>query len=85
MFIFLPIKRALQVRWLRLHPSWVDGLQLWRFSKEFAQGIVYPLTALFFGTGNQTPNISVGAWAETVCLLMRGRALFLLACSWTPI
>ncbi|KAF8635079.1 hypothetical protein AX15_000564 [Amanita polypyramis BW_CC] len=33
-------------------------LKMFRFSKEFGDAIVYPLVALFFGTGNQTPFIS---------------------------
>ncbi|KAK2459902.1 hypothetical protein APHAL10511_008102 [Amanita phalloides] len=33
-------------------------LKMFRFSKEFGDTIVYPLVALFFGTGNQTPFIS---------------------------
>ncbi|KXN86077.1 hypothetical protein AN958_10553 [Leucoagaricus sp. SymC.cos] len=33
-------------------------LKMFRFSKEFGDVIVFPLVALFFGTGNQTPFIS---------------------------
>ncbi|KAF9450049.1 FAD/NAD(P)-binding domain-containing protein [Macrolepiota fuliginosa MF-IS2] len=33
-------------------------LRIFRFSKEFGDVIVFPLVALFFGTGNQTPFIS---------------------------
>ncbi|KAH7922328.1 hypothetical protein BV22DRAFT_1113952 [Leucogyrophana mollusca] len=33
-------------------------LKIFRFSKDFGEVIVYPLVALFFGTGNQTPFIS---------------------------
>lgn len=33
-------------------------LRLFRFSKDFGEKMVYPLVALFFGTGNQTPYIS---------------------------
>ncbi|KAF5374498.1 hypothetical protein D9615_009112 [Tricholomella constricta] len=33
-------------------------LRMFRFSKEFGEVIVFPLVALFFGTGNQTPFIS---------------------------
>lgn len=29
-----------------------------RFSKSFRDHLVFPLTALFFGTGNQTPEVS---------------------------
>eukprot|EP01097_Dermamoeba_algensis_P006498 TRINITY_DN4068_c0_g1_i2.p1 TRINITY_DN4068_c0_g1~~TRINITY_DN4068_c0_g1_i2.p1 ORF type:complete len:430 (-),score=87.23 TRINITY_DN4068_c0_g1_i2:192-1481(-) len=43
LFIFLPI-------WLVLF--------LFRFSSRFGNYMVYPLTALFFGTGNQTPYVS---------------------------
>ncbi|KAM0750661.1 nucleotide-binding domain-containing protein [Meredithblackwellia eburnea MCA 4105] len=35
-----------------------DMLSLFRFSPEFGETIVFPLVALFFGTGNQTPFIS---------------------------
>ncbi|KAG6907439.1 hypothetical protein DXG01_008867 [Tephrocybe rancida] len=33
-------------------------LRMFRFSKEFGEVVVFPLVALFFGTGNQTPFIS---------------------------
>lgn len=33
-------------------------LWLFRFSKEFGDRMIYPLVALFFGTGNQTPHVS---------------------------
>ncbi|THH29953.1 hypothetical protein EUX98_g4241 [Antrodiella citrinella] len=33
-------------------------LRIFRFSKDFGEKMVYPLVALFFGTGNQTPYIS---------------------------
>ncbi|KAI0068498.1 FAD/NAD-P-binding domain-containing protein [Artomyces pyxidatus] len=33
-------------------------LRLFGFSKDFGEKMVYPLVALFFGTGNQTPYIS---------------------------
>ncbi|KAH9942253.1 FAD/NAD-P-binding domain-containing protein [Epithele typhae] len=33
-------------------------LRMFRFSTGFAERMVYPLVALFFGTGNQTPYIS---------------------------
>lgn len=33
-------------------------LRIFKFSKEFGEKMVYPLVALFFGTGNQTPYIS---------------------------
>ncbi len=42
-FIFVPISRL---------------LKLMRFSDEFRNFMVFPLTALFFGTGNQTPSVS---------------------------
>lgn len=42
-FIFVPIARL---------------LKLARFSDEFSNYMVFPLTALFFGTGNQTPLVS---------------------------
>jgi hypothetical protein len=33
-------------------------LKIFRFSHDFGDRMVYPLVALFFGTGNQTPHIS---------------------------
>ena len=33
-------------------------LKIFRFSNDFGEKMVYPLVALFFGTGNQTPYIS---------------------------
>ena len=42
-FIFVPISKL---------------LKLTRFSDDFSNYMVYPLTALFFGTGNQTPSVS---------------------------
>lgn len=33
-------------------------LKMARFSDEFSNYMVFPLTALFFGTGNQTPSVS---------------------------
>lgn len=33
-------------------------LSLLRFSNEFRYQMVFPLVALFFGTGNQTPRVS---------------------------
>ena len=42
-FAFIPIAKVLKV---------------WRFSDDFTYGMVFPLTALFFGTGNQTPNVA---------------------------
>lgn len=43
LFIFVPISRL---------------LRMLRFSNEFINYMVLPLTALFFGTGNQTPSVS---------------------------
>lgn len=42
-YAFIPIRRL---------------LSLFRFSKSFRDHLVFPLTALFFGTGNQTPHVS---------------------------
>ena len=42
-FLFVPIEKL---------------LKLMRFSQEFRNYMVFPLTALFFGTGNQTPHVS---------------------------
>ncbi len=33
-------------------------LRLFRLSKDFGERMVYPLAALFFGTGNQTPYVA---------------------------
>ncbi|KAL4221689.1 hypothetical protein ACF0H5_019944 [Mactra antiquata] len=48
-FIFLPISKVL--RWFG-------------YSEEFMNEMVFPLTALFFGTGNQTPNVSSAIMAR---------------------
>ena len=48
-FAFVPIRRV---------------LALWRFSPEFGARLVYPLTALFFGTGNRTPEVSAAIIAR---------------------
>lgn len=49
LFVFIPINKVL--RW-------------WGFSDEFATEMVFPLTALFFGTGNQTPHVSAAIIAR---------------------
>mmetsp|Transcript_12949 Transcript_12949/g.35269 ORF Transcript_12949/g.35269 Transcript_12949/m.35269 type:complete len:543 (+) Transcript_12949:2318-3946(+) len=36
----------------------VKLLKMWGFSEEFRNSMVFPLVALFFGTGNQTPLVS---------------------------
>lgn len=48
-FIFLPIAKVLK---------WFG------YSDEFMNEMVFPLTALFFGTGNQTPNVSSAIMAR---------------------
>lgn len=48
-FIFLPIAKVL--RWFG-------------YSEDFMNEMVFPLTALFFGTGNQTPNVSSAIMAR---------------------
>jgi predicted NAD/FAD-binding protein len=48
-FAFVPIRRV---------------LRLWRFPDEFGERLVYPLTALFFGTGNRTPHVSAAIVAR---------------------
>ncbi|KAL8569686.1 hypothetical protein ACOMHN_005803 [Nucella lapillus] len=48
-FIFIPISKVL--RWFG-------------FSDDFCNEMVFPLTALFFGTGNQTPNVSAAIMAR---------------------
>eukprot|EP00123_Amoebidium_parasiticum_P003228 comp14519_c0_seq1/m.10718 comp14519_c0_seq1/g.10718 ORF comp14519_c0_seq1/g.10718 comp14519_c0_seq1/m.10718 type:complete len:490 (-) comp14519_c0_seq1:1-1470(-) len=48
-FIFIPISKVL---------SW------WGFSEDFGTRMVYPLTALFFGTGNQTASVSAAIIAR---------------------
>jgi predicted NAD/FAD-binding protein len=42
-FVFVPIAKL---------------MRLLRFSDDFCNLMVFPLTALFFGTGNQTPHVS---------------------------
>ena len=49
LFILIPIDRLL--RWLK-------------FSDDFCNHMVFPLTALFFGTGNQTPHVSAAVIAR---------------------
>ena len=49
MFAFVPIRRV---------------LSLWGFPKDFGERLVYPLTALFFGTGNRTPEVSAAIVAR---------------------
>jgi len=39
-------------------------LRLCRFSSDFRERMVYPLVALFFGTGNQTPKVSAALIAR---------------------
>jgi len=39
-------------------------LTMWGFSKDFADHMVFPLVALFFGTGNQTPYVSAAVIAR---------------------
>ncbi|PSC67108.1 flavincontaining amine [Micractinium conductrix] len=52
------------LRWVhRLEPLFIFVpinalLRLCGFSADFRNEMVFPLTALFFGTGNQTPNVS---------------------------
>jgi hypothetical protein len=48
-FAFVPIRRV---------------LRLWRFDDEFGDRLVFPLTALFFGTGNRTPHVSAAIVAR---------------------
>ena len=48
-FVFVPIDSVL--KW-------------WGFSDDFRTRMVYPLTALFFGTGNQTPRVSAAVVAR---------------------
>jgi predicted NAD/FAD-binding protein len=48
-FAFVPIRRV---------------LKLWGFANEFGERMVYPLTALFFGTGNRTPEVSAAIIAR---------------------
>jgi len=48
-FIFIPIHKM---------------LKMWGFSEDFQNRMVFPLTALFFGTGNQTPYVSAAVIAR---------------------
>lgn len=48
-FVFVPIHKVL--KW-------------WGFSEEFQTRMVFPLTALFFGTGNRTPYVSAAVVAR---------------------
>ena len=46
-------------------------LRIFRFSSGFGERMVYPLVALFFGTGNQTPYIAsaILVGAEIYCIV----------------
>jgi len=48
-----------------LRSSTARTSQLHRFSADFRQRMVYPLVALFFGTGNQTPKASLNTPARS--------------------
>lgn len=58
------------LRWVnRLEPLFVfipidNVLKWWGFSDDFRARMVFPLTALFFGTGNQTPKVSAAVVAR---------------------
>lgn len=39
-------------------------MKLFRYSEDFQNDIIFPLTALFFGTGNQTANVSSVIFAK---------------------
>ncbi|GIL79652.1 hypothetical protein Vretimale_12249 [Volvox reticuliferus] len=61
---------GLVIRWIkRLEPLFVFVpidrlLRFLRFSDEFRYEMVFPLVALFFGTGNQTPHVSAAVIAR---------------------
>lgn len=48
-------------------------LKMFNFSKDFGDKMVYPLVALFFGTGNQTPYISSAILVSSITQIC-GRA-----------
>lgn len=49
LFVFVPIRTVL--RW-------------WGFSEDFRNHMIFPLVALFFGTGNQTPHVAAAVIAR---------------------
>eukprot|EP00928_Gymnodinium_smaydae_P048182 TRINITY_DN321_c0_g3_i1.p1 TRINITY_DN321_c0_g3~~TRINITY_DN321_c0_g3_i1.p1 ORF type:complete len:531 (+),score=58.26 TRINITY_DN321_c0_g3_i1:61-1653(+) len=53
-----------RLEFLTIFMSIESVLRLCRFSDAFRYRMVYPLVALFFGTGNQTPNVSAGVIAR---------------------
>ena len=58
------IKWISRLEFLTLFLS-IDTVMKWsRLSQEFRERMVYPLVALFFGTGNQTPNMSAAIVAR---------------------
>lgn len=60
--------------WLSIFVSIEWILRICRFSAEFRQRMVYPLVALFFGTGNQTAEVSAAVVARV--FLDKSLALF---------
>ena len=52
------LKRVKRYEWYYAFRSIESVLSANSFSKDFRERIVYPLVALFFGTGNQTKNVS---------------------------
>lgn len=52
------LRRVASLRLIFVFVSIKTVLRLWRFDAEFGARLVYPLTALFFGTGNRTPKTS---------------------------
>jgi hypothetical protein len=58
------LQRVYRFEWIYVFVSIHRLLDGRGFSKEFQERMVFPLTALFFGTGNQTPYVSAAVIAR---------------------
>jgi len=58
------LKWVSRLEWCTVFLSIDTVLKLARLSPEFRERMVYPLAALFFGTGNQTPHVSAAVVAR---------------------
>jgi len=58
------LKWVSRLEWCTVFLSIDTVLKLARLSPEFRERMVYPVVALFFGTGNQTPHVSAAVVAR---------------------
>lgn len=63
------LKRISKMEWLFAFIPIRFTLRLFRFSKSFRDHLVFPLTALFFGTGNQVERLvpDLETWWQCAC------------------